>query len=173
MLRKAALSDLDGVEEAYREHFAHEKQYGAYTVFQEGIYPTRQVAENAMQNGSLYVCEENDVILGSMILNEHQPDEYKKINWQVTAENEKVRVLHLLMVRPNASGKGVGTSLVNYAIDIAKRQFCVTIRLDTGEQNVPAISLYKKLGFQVAANIPMRVGGVIPHSHHLFFEKMI
>ena len=173
ILRKAAVSDLDSVEQSYQEHFAHEKKYGAYTVFQEGIYPTRKVAEEALQNESLYVYEEDGIILGSIILDEHQPDEYKKIDWPSKASNDKVKVIHLVMVRPGVSGKGVGTSLVNYAIDRARQQSCLAVRLDTGEQNIPALSLYKKLGFQLAANVPMKVGGIIAHSHHLFLEKIL
>lgn len=173
ILRKASASDLDSIEKSYQEHFAHEKKYGAYTVFQEGVYPTRKVAETALQNNALYVCDEQGIILGSIIVDGHQPDEYKKIDWPSKASNEKIKVIHLVMVRPNASGKGVGSSLVHYALDRARQQSCVAVRLDTGEQNIPAVSLYKKLGFQLAANLPMKVGGIIAHSHHLFFEKMI
>ena len=34
-IKKAAVADLDSIEEGYIEHFAHEKKYGAYTVFRE------------------------------------------------------------------------------------------------------------------------------------------
>lgn len=55
MLRQAVIADLDSIEEGYREHFAHERAHGAYTVFREGIYPTRETAETALQSGSLYI----------------------------------------------------------------------------------------------------------------------
>lgn len=58
--------------------------------FQEGVYPTRKVAETALQNGVLYVYEENGDVLGSIILNRQQPDEYKKIEWVSKALDEKV-----------------------------------------------------------------------------------
>ena len=173
IIRQAVIADLDGIEQGYQEHFAHEKKYGAYTVFQEDVYPTRKVAETALQNGTLYVYEENGDVLGSIILNRQQPDEYKKIEWLSKASDEKVWVIHLLMVRPSAAGKGIGSSLVNYAVDIAKQCSCTAVRLDTGKQNIPAISLYKKLGFQLVAALSMKVGGAIPHKEHLFFEKII
>ena len=172
-IRQAAIADLDDIEKGYQEHFAHEKKYGAYTVFQEGVYPTREIAKTAIQNGTLYVYEENGAVLGSMIINRQQPDEYKKIEWISKASDEKVQVIHLLMVRPSAVGKGIGSSLVHYAVDIAKQCSCVAVRLDTGKQNIPAVSLYKKLGFQLVTVLPMKVGGAIPHNEHLFFEKMI
>lgn len=173
ILREAIAADLDDIEKGYQEHFAHEKKYGAYTVFQEGVYPTRDVAEKALQNGTLYICEENGTVLGSVILDGQQPEEYQKIEWPSKAPKEKVMVIHLLMVRPCTAGKGVGTSLVNYVIDLARKRSCIAVRLDTGEQNIPAASLYKKLGFQLAATSPMKVGGMISHNKHLFFEKTV
>ena len=53
--RQAIVADLDVIERGYIDHFAHEKKYGAYTVFREGIYPTRKDAETALQNNALYV----------------------------------------------------------------------------------------------------------------------
>lgn len=173
IFRKAVASDLDDIEKGYQEHFAFEKEHGAFTVFREGVYPTRADAETALQNGALYVSEENNILLGSIILDEQQPDEYKKIDWPSKAPKEKVKVIHLLMVRPGFAGKGVGSALADYALGIAKERSCAVVRLDTGEQNIPAVSLYKKLGFHLVAASPMRVGGVISHNHHLFFEKVL
>ena len=171
--RQAIVADLDVIERGYIEHFAHEKKYGAYTVFREGIYPTRKVAETALQNNALYVDEENGIVLGSVILDGQQPEEYRKIEWPSNAPDEKVTVIHLLMVRPSAAGKGIGSLIVNDAMELAKQQACVAVRLDTGEQNVPAASLYKKLGFHLVSTSQMKVGGMISHNRHLFFEKMV
>lgn len=173
MIRKAVFTDLDSIAEGYHEHFLHEKKYGACTVFQEGIYPTRADAERALKSGTLYVYEENGAIMGSIIFDKRQPDEYKNINWPSRVPDEKVNVIHLLMVRPCASGKGIGSALINYVAESAKQQSCTVIRLDTGEQNIPASSLYQKLGFRLAAILPMKVGGIISHKRHLFFEKML
>lgn len=173
MIRPGMITDLDSIEEAYHEHFVHEKKHGAYTVFQEGVYPTRRDAEKALQKNALFVYEENGQVLGSIIFNDLQPEEYKKIDWPSHAADEKVRVIHLLMVRPGAAGKGIGAALISFVSEMAKQQSCTAIRLDTGSQNVPAASLYKKMGFQLAASSSMKVGGVISHEGHLFFEKSI
>lgn len=171
--RQAVVGDLDGIEEGYAEHFDHEKKYGAYTVFKEGVYPTRKVAETAFQNRSLYVYEENGAVLGSIIIDGNQPEEYKRIDWISNAQNSKVMVIHLLMVRPSSAGKGIGSLMVNHAIDIARHNSCTSVRLDTGEQNIPAVSLYKKLGFHLVSASQMKVGGIISHDRHLFFEKVL
>lgn len=173
MIRPAVFSDLSSIEEIYQEHFVHEKQHVAYTVFRKGVYPTRKDAQKALRKDALFVYEENGIILGSMIADDFQPNEYKRINWSSHATDEKVKVIHLLMIRPSAAGKGLGSALVNFVLEMAKQQSCIAIRLDTGSQNIPAVSLYKKLGFQLAATSSMKVGGAISHKDHLFFEKRI
>jgi len=173
MIRQAVVLDLDSIENSYHEHFLYEKKYGAFTVFKEGIYPTRKDAEKAVLNNSMYVYEENGDLLGSIIFDGHQPEEYKKINWLSNAVDKKVKVIHLLMVRPSSSGKGIGSALINHVVKIAIQQSCTVIRLDTGIQNVPAVSLYKKSGFQLSAISSMNVGGTIPYEGHLFFEKIL
>lgn len=173
MIRPASAADLDSIEESYHEHFEHEKKNGAYTVFREGVYPTRKDAEKALRDHTLFVFEENGVVLGSIILDSVQPEEYRKIEWPSGADDEHVRVIHLLMVRPNAAGKGVGSALIHYVAETAKQEGCTAIRLDTGAQNIPAASLYRRRGFRLAATASMKVGGAIAHEGHLFFEKIL
>lgn len=173
MLRQAVAPDLDHIEEGYQEHFLHEREHGAFTVFQEGVYPTIEDAKRALLAGALFVCEEGDILAGSIIVDTRQPDEYGKINWPSRAADEKVMVIHLVIVRPGMAGKGIGSSLVNYALEIARQRSCEAVRLDTGSQNIPAVSLYRKLGFELAGTTSMKVGGLIAHDRHLFFEKRL
>ena len=81
MLRQATDADLNQVEEGYQKHFLHEKEHGAFTVFQEGVYPTRADAAKALSKGALHVYDENGDILGSIIVDRNQPDEYETIDW--------------------------------------------------------------------------------------------
>ena len=173
MIRKATFDDIEMIEDTYNEHFKHEMEHGAFTVFKKGIYPTRKDAEKAVDNGTLYVYEENNNIAGSMIVDKIQPAEYKEIVWEQTLANDEVMVIHLLMVRPDKTGKGIATSLVRYAMELAEKSSCKVLRLDTGSQNIPALSLYKKLGFQIVAAASMNVGNAIEHSGHLFLEKLL
>ena len=173
MIRKATFDDIELIEDTYNEHFKHEMKHGAFTIFKKGIYPARKDAERAVNHGTLYVYEENNSIAGSMIVDKVQPAEYTKISWGQTFANNEVMVIHLLMVRPSKAGKGIATSLVRYAMALAGNSSCKALRLDTGSQNIPALSFYKKLGFQIAATASMNVGSVIEHSGHLFLEKLL
>ena len=173
MIRQASAADLNGVEEGYKKHFSYEKKYGAFTVFKEGVYPTRQHAEKALSHGELYVYEKDKIIAGSMILTKTQPEEYKNIDWSIRAAANRVMVINLIMVRPDMAGNGIGSSLVCFAARTAKHNSCEVLRLHTRLQNIPAVSLYKKLGFLLAGSAEMNVGGVISHVSHLFFEKLL
>lgn len=82
-------------------------------------------------------------------------------------------VIHLLMVRPSMTGKGIASKLVRYADELAKANACKAVRLDTGSQNIPALSLYRKLGFRIVAASSMKIGNAIPHKEHLFLEKLL
>ena len=173
MIRKATLDDIEQIEETYNEHFNHELKYGAFTVFKKGIYPTVKDAESAISAGTLYVYTKNTNIAGSIILDKLQPAEYTEISWQHAFTNDEVMVIHLLLIRPSMAGKGIATSLMEYAVKLATDNSCKALRLDTGNQNTPAISLYKKMGFQIASIGSMMVGSTIEHSNHLFLEKIL
>ena len=173
MIRKATSDDIKLIEDTYNEHFKHEIEHGAFTVFKKGVYPTGKDAEKAVAAGTLYVYEENNIIAGSIIADKVQPTEYTKIGWKETFSNDEVMVIHLLMVRPSSAGKGIATDLVRYAMDLARNSSCKALRLDTGSQNIPALSLYKKLGFQIVEAASMKVGNAIEHSEHLFLEKVL
>lgn len=173
MIRQATFNDLELIEDTYNEHFRHEIEHGAFTVFKKGVYPTKWDVEKAINSGTLYVYEVDDNIAGSIIVDKVQPIEYEDIKWEQACTNNEVMVIHLLMVRPSMTGKGIASSLVRYAMEMAKNNSCKALRLDTGNQNIPAVSLYKKLGFQVVSTASMKVGNIIAHEGHLFLEKVL
>lgn len=173
MIRKAVFDDIELIEDAYNEHFEYEAVNGAFTIFKKGVYPTRKDAEKAVQSGSLYVYEENNGIAGSIIANKQQPSEYEKVAWSSDFAADEVTVIHLLMVRPSMAGRGIASALVKFVEETARKNACKALRLDTGGQNIPALRLYNKLGFKIAAKASMKVGGILEHSGHMFLEKVL
>lgn len=173
MIRKAIAQDIDQVENIYTELLLYEQKHGAYTVWKLGVYPTRETAEKSFADGTLYVMEQEGEICASIIANQVQPEEYGNVKWKYAAQPDEIFVIHLLCVRPSKAGCGIGKAMVQSAVEKGKQLNCRTIRLDTGAQNKPAVSLYKKLGFELAGTSSMSVGGLIAHNNHLFFEKRI
>ncbi len=173
MIRKATEADLDDVNNGYEELLYYEQEHGAYTVWELGVYPTRDSAKKSLEEDGLYVLEEDGQIAASITVNQTQPPEYGQIHWGCDAKPEEVMVIHLLCVRPSKAHCGLGTRMVQFIIEEAKRRGCKAVRLDTGAQNIPAKSLYRKLGFQLAGTASMAIGGKIPHEGHLFLEYII
>jgi len=54
-----------------------------------------------------------------------------------------------LAVKPSARRKGVGTSLLNYGKEVAKKQGLTRYTLHVDADNRPAFNLYQKTGFRV------------------------
>ena len=59
-----------------------------------------------------------------------------------------------VFVRAEARGSGLGRALVQAAIDRARARGCRRLELDTAEENVPALGLYRSLGFRSGADEP-------------------
>lgn len=175
MIRPATIQDLDAIEAAYSEHFTFEETHPqqAFTVFKRGVYPTRHDAEKALAEGKLTIFEKDGALLASVITGRKQPPEYADVPWQRTLTDAEVLVIHLLMVRPSASGHGVGTALLAAVEERARAMGVRALRLDTGSQNKPAVHLYEKNGYCIVATASMKVGGVVPHDGHLFLEKLL
>ena len=173
MIRPAAFDDIEWIEDTYNELFAHERKHGAFTVFRKGVYPTRMTAEKAVSAGTLYVYDENHSITGSIILDNIQPADYDKICWPHVFAKDEALIIHLLLIRPSMAGRGIASALLQFAVELARKNACKALRLDTGSQNIPAVSLYKKAGFQIVAEDSMKVGAAIDHSRHLFLEKVL
>jgi GNAT superfamily N-acetyltransferase len=53
-----------------------------------------------------------------------------------------------LFVLPSERGCGLGSSLIQHAIGCARNRGCHLMALNTNEQNVEALSFYRKVGFK-------------------------
>lgn len=56
-----------------------------------------------------------------------------------------------LVVSENHRGSGIGKSLMDSCIGIAKKKKCFRIRLESGNQRKDAHQFYKKIGFEQSA----------------------
>lgn len=168
MIRKATKTDIDAVAEGYMELLDYEEKNGSNSNWVKDLYPTKNVALEAERAGTLYVIEEEGKIYGSVILNHFQPEDYKKMNWSIEAEGDEVLVIHTLCIRPSMAGKGYGRKIMEFAFNLAKELKCKTIRLDTYTGNVPAASLYKRLGYRLVGETSFTLQGVIEEELKIF-----
>jgi len=169
--RRANAGDLPAVEAGYLSYLRWQaKQEKPWTVWKEGVYPTLATAGEAVEEGSLYLLEEDGALAASVILNKKQPPEYIEVGWYYPAGAEEVLVIHTLCVSPEFAGRGVGSRVVEFTFDLAREQGCQVVRLDTGGQNLPAVGLYTKLGFRKAGGGFILLDGHLPDWKHVFME---
>ncbi len=150
MIRLATEKDLQEVECIFHEILDKEAATVSYTNWVKGKYPTKAHAKAAMEQGHLYVGEENGRLFGSVVLNHIQLEEYAKIPWEYKAEGNEVFVIHMLCIRPDCARQGRGKEFVAFAEEMAKEKGCKVVRIDTYEGNAPAESLYTSLGYRLA-----------------------
>jgi ribosomal protein S18 acetylase RimI-like enzyme len=62
-----------------------------------------------------------------------------------------------VFVAAEARGTGLGKELVAFAIERARERGCRRLELDTAEENVPALGLYRSLGFRSGGDEPGRL----------------
>lgn len=173
VIRKAEAEDIDSVESIYNKILDNEKATGkVYTNWQKGLYPTRNDAVFALEAGTLYVGELDGKVAACVNLNHIQPPEYSKISWSVEAEGREVLVIHTLCIPPENAGKNLGKQFVTFAEKLAKELKCKTIRLDTYEGNIPAASLYRKLGYKYTGSAEFNFQNVIMETL-ICFDKII
>ena len=172
MIRRAEIGDLDAVEGIYNElHDAEER--GDITIgWKRGIYPARSTAEDAIERNDLFVLEDDGEVRGAGIINHIQVDVYHGVPWDHEAEDDKICVLHTLVISPKAGRKGLGRQFVNFYEEYARGPGCHELRLDTNERNMIARAMYQKLGYKEIAVVPTVFNG-IEGVNLVLFEKWI
>lgn len=160
MIRRATADDLTAICQIYSDIHSMEEAGKAVIGWDREIYPTRDTAEAALHRGDLFVMEEDGGITGCGIINQIQVDAYQKAAWQYDISDDKVIVLHTLVISPHASGKGYGSKFVSFYEDYALRCGCPVLRIDTNEKNTIARSMYRKLGYREADIVPCVFNGI-------------
>jgi len=166
MIRVATVDDIWEIENIYNEILDYEEQTVSYTNWQKGLYPTVDYAKNAIDNSTMFVGENEKGIYGCVVLNSIQPKEYDNISWVTNAKPSEVMVIHTLCIRPSASGKGKARIMMEFSEKYAKERGYKVIHLDTYEGNIPAGTLYPKIGY-------LYVGTTKFHFQNVIWENLI
>ena len=167
MIRLATEQDLQEVECIFNEILDKEAATVSYSNWMKGKYPTRAHAELALEQGTLYVGEnETGRLYGCANLNQLQLEEYAKIPWSYEANEDEVFVIHMLCIRPDCAGQGRGKEFVAFSEDLAREKGCKAVRIDTYEGNIPAATLYQSLGYRLA-------GKTLFHFMNVIWENLI
>lgn len=155
IIREARPGEEQEVLEFYNQ-LIDQMQNAQYPIrWKKGIYPVLSDISNAVYEGAMYVAEEENSIMGAFIINHMQGEGYDLADWKITAEKEKVAVIHLLATLPAFQGRGLGRKMLEKAVEICRNKKDAVIRLDTLPWNVPGKKLYERFGFSYCTDVEL------------------
>ena len=185
IVRTASVDELPQIEAMYAAIVDAMQNTPLDVWWQMGSHPSHEMLLDAASDGNLLVAvdEESDKrdvadvgdgatettnpVLGACILNGVQGVDYGIIDWDVLCTDTEVNVLHLLGVSPAARGRGVGRAIIDRATAMATERGMKSLRLDTFDNNAPAIALYRSCGFTDHGVHEIHVGRGLIHASHL------
>lgn len=109
-------------------------------------YPDRANIAKDLRSETLFAFRNRDDILGIVVLNESQDEEYDQIDW-ITDPNSRNLIVHRLAVDPIHQGNGIARKLMEFAENLARTQSYDSIRLDTFSQNPRNQRFYANRGY--------------------------
>ncbi len=150
-IRPASEADLPRILEIYesaRQFMAasgNPTQWGSH-------YPDPEIVRGDLDSRHLYVCTENDSILGVFCYFFGEDQDYLQIYNGAWLNDRPYGVVHRIAV---ASGtKGVGSACLDFALSR-----CGNLRIDTHRDNIPMQKLLAKNGFHPCGIIHCHHGG--------------
>ena len=159
-IRPATADDLPRIEQIYDAIHTAEETGAASVGWARGVYPTRATAQAALDDGALFVLEDDGVLVAAGRIDQVQVPVYAQVPWQYAAPPEQVLVLRALVVDPTIAGHGYGTQFVRFYARRARALGCTVLRIDTNAKNAAARRLYAYLGYREAGVAPCTFNGI-------------
>jgi len=108
-------------------------------------YPKREDLLEDIELQELWKLEDQNSIIGLMVLTENEDAEYQDVKW--LTKNHKNLYIHRLAVHPKFQGKGYAQKLMDFAENYALENGYNSIRLDTFSQNKRNQQFYEQRNY--------------------------
>ncbi|UBD71683.1 GNAT family N-acetyltransferase [Bacteroides sp. BFG-257] len=158
VIESGTTADIDELEKLYDDLNDYLSATTNYPGWIKGIYPIREDAVAGIKNNTLFVVRHDGKIAGSIILDHHPDEAYNNVRWKIEADYSRIFVIRTFVVHPSFLKMGIGRALMNYSFELAQQSGIKSIRLDVYENNLPAISLYEKCGFEYIHTVDLGFG---------------
>ncbi len=146
-LKFASKCDLPRLYGFFGEAVSDLRSKGIY--IWDDVYPACML-ESDIESGGLYYIEENDEILAVFALCDINECE-GAVAWEDNAA--EALFIYRLAVSPHHQNRGIGALALRFAAEEAGKRGAKYLRLLVGDQNEPAIHLYRKCGFSEAQGV--------------------
>ena len=141
LVRDARLEDVPRIVALYRTDELTRKHKGAGEAEVEpGYYAAFEAIERDPRN-RLLVAEAGGVIAGSFQLT-FVPD--------MRPDGRDVAIIENVIVDSAARGRGIGSAMMRWAVEEARRQGCSQVKLTSSRARADAHRFYERLGFEAA-----------------------
>lgn len=170
MLRmiKAGMEDLDRIDALYKDCINDLLKNG---IFQwDYRYPNIEFYKKCIGNREQYIIFDDEALIGSVVLNEAQDEEWSKVSW--TYMDERTLVIHALAINPFYQGKGYGQKILDLCHEYGISNNYRVVRLDVFSENPVALHLYEKNGYKKVGEVTFAIK---PEGHQLYYcyEKLL
>lgn len=112
-------------------------------------YPNEDTFRTDIENNHMYVYVENNKVLGYVVIDRNENDEYKKHQWN----GDNYLVIHRMAVDLNTRHQGISTKLFDFAKDLAKEQHVEVLKTDTFSKNVNMNKNFLRQGFRFVGEV--------------------
>ena len=157
-IQKCNPSDVAAVGAFYDEVVKYLTEHVNYPKWRYKLYPSEPYVREMTDAGCMYVCREGDKIVAAFALNDDPLNEYAKVRFSRTLSQGEYLVIHALAVATDLQGRGIGKQIVEFVVDLARKQGYKAIRLDVVPTNYPAKRLYEQLGFGYFGDVDLERG---------------
>lgn len=123
--------------------------------------PSDAVVREDIALGQSYVIIEGDALCGTFaLMNDSEPlyDVIESGDWKTGNDNRAYQAIHRVAIAVSMRGRGISTSIIDFAADRARALGRVSLRIDTHEGNVVMRRMLEKHGFEACGVIHLKNG---------------
>lgn len=149
-IRLARISELDQLQSLFQRCAVHMIDNGIHQWDEN--YPVISNIENDILNRHVFNFYLDDLIAGTITINNQESPEYSSINWNY----ESYQVVHRLAVAPEFQGQGIARKLMDFAESRCRDQGYQSIRLDTFTANPRNMKFYQNRNYSLVGHVYFR-----------------
>ena len=170
--QKARVDDFNAVQSIYADIIEKTADMEKYARWKKDLHPTDASIMEYIRHGDMYQYMIGDEIAGVFAVTMEQGEDYHGITWEIDAKDTEAAVVHILGVNPGYQRQGIGGQMIEWALELARKQGKKAVRLDALASNVPAQHLYLNKGF-VYCGMRNQYAENTGWTDFYFYEKLI
>lgn len=146
-VRLAVIEELSQLKKMYKDIIRNMEEHDIN--IWDDIYPCEFLAEDIKHNRLYLLTDQNEIISAFALCNANADSH------QVTWSDNQAKALYIDRLGVNTAylNKGMGLLTLEKASELTNNKGFDYLRLFVVDENIPAINLYKKAGFQQAGGV--------------------